>query len=245
MSDEAAVTRDSLRRGAVVFFQPRHGYRTSLDPVLLAGFVTPPIGRFVEIGAGCGLLSFLLLRGDPAASGVAIELQPRLHALAERGLAENQLAARLALRLGDARALEPPLPARAFDLVVTNPPFRPVGSGTLPEDAERRLSNFEVALRLADWVALARDWLAPGGRLCAVLPAMRRAALDRALAAHGLVRARSRGVRPFPGARPSRLLFEARRLDEPLAGRPREEPALVVHARSGGFTEEVRALLGD
>ena len=40
----------------------------SLDPVLLAGFVAPPFGRFLDIGCGAGPLSFLLLARDPEAT---------------------------------------------------------------------------------------------------------------------------------------------------------------------------------
>ena len=88
MTDDDAVTADALLRGRVRLFQPARGARMSLDPVLLAGFVTPPFGRFLDIGCGTGPLSFLLLAGDPAATGVSVEIQPRLAALAVRGRIE-------------------------------------------------------------------------------------------------------------------------------------------------------------
>ena len=75
----------------------------SLDPVLLAGFVPPPYGRFLDIGCGTGALSFLLLARDPAARGVGVELQPRLAALAARGRDENGWRERLEIVEGDVR----------------------------------------------------------------------------------------------------------------------------------------------
>ena len=64
------TTADRLLGGRVVIHQPARGMRISLDPVLLAGFIGAPYGRFLDIGAGTGALSFLLLARDPGATGV-------------------------------------------------------------------------------------------------------------------------------------------------------------------------------
>jgi hypothetical protein len=65
VSEETEITRDTLLRGRVKLLQPRHGFRSSLDPVLLAGFIAPPFGRFLDIGCASGALSFLLLAQRP------------------------------------------------------------------------------------------------------------------------------------------------------------------------------------
>src|SRR5687767_11651392 len=95
------VTHDTLLRGRIRLYQPARGFRASLDPVLLAAFVTPPCGRFLDIGCGTGALSFLLLARDPGASGVGVEIQPRLAALAERGRVSNDFGGRFEVRCGD------------------------------------------------------------------------------------------------------------------------------------------------
>src|SRR3954471_10626421 len=86
-SDE--VTADTLLKGRVRLYQPARGARMSLDPVLLAGFVSPPFGRFLDIGTGTGAVAFLLLARDADAQGVAVEIQPKLAALATRGRDDN------------------------------------------------------------------------------------------------------------------------------------------------------------
>ena len=67
--DDDALTSDTLLRGRVRLIQPARGFRSSLDPVLLAAFARPPFGRFLDIGCGTGAVSFLLLARDPEASG--------------------------------------------------------------------------------------------------------------------------------------------------------------------------------
>ena len=239
MFDEAEITRDTLLRGRVKLLQPREGYRSSLDPVLLAGFLAPPFGRFLDIGCGTGALSFLLLARDEAATGVGVEIQPRLAELAEIGRAENGLASRWSVTVGDVRK-PAAIAGGSFDLVATNPPFRPLGTGVLPPDTEKAVAHHEVTLTLAEWLDVAARALRPDGRVATIFPFHRWEELQAGLAEHGFSVARSRLVLPRPDGVPGRILVEATR------GRAeaRTEPPLVVHD-GGGYTAEVRVMLGE
>jgi len=235
------VTADALLDGRVRIFQPARGARMSLDPVLLAGFIAPPYGRFLDIGCGTGVVSFLLLARDPAATGVGVELQPRLAALAERGRNENDWRGRLDVVAGDVRNLAATLGAASADLVVTNPPFRPVREGSLSPHRERALSNHELALSLPEWLDVAAHAVRPGGRVAAIFPAERADELLRAMRTRQLAPARVRYVHPREGQSALRVLVEAER------GGSRAqliETPLVVHGGAGRFTDEVRRMLG-
>jgi tRNA1Val (adenine37-N6)-methyltransferase len=237
------VTVDALLGGRVTVIQPARGFRTSLDPLLLAGFVAPPFGRFLDIGCGTGALSFALLARDAAAKGVAVELQPLLAGLAREGVARNGWTGRLDVRDGDVRAVAPTLPAASFDLVVTNPPFRPVGQGRPSPHETRALSNHEVALALAQWVDVAARAVRPGGRVAVIFPADRAFELGAALRERDLQPARLRVVHPHADRPAMRVLVEAERSGRtPLV----VEPPLIVHAADGErFTPEVRRLLNE
>jgi tRNA1(Val) A37 N6-methylase TrmN6 len=235
------VTADALLGGRVRLYQPARGARMSLDPVLLAGFVPPPYGRFLDIGGGTGALSFLLLARDPAATGVAVELQPRLAELAARGRDDNGWRDRLDIRSGDVRVMAASLGQGSFDLVASNPPFRPVREGSPSPHRERALSNHEIALTLAEWLDRAADAVRPGGRVAAIFPAQRAGELLREMRARRLAPARVRYVHPRAGQPALRLLVDAIR-----DGRTAEiiEPPLVVHAEGARFTPEVSRMLG-
>jgi tRNA1Val (adenine37-N6)-methyltransferase len=236
-SDE--VTRDTLLRGRVKLLQPKRGFRSSLDPVLLAGFLTPPFGRFLDIGCASGALSFLLLARDLAASGVGVEIQPRLAALAEQGRAENGFSDRLEILVGDVRSRDL-VAATAFDLVASNPPFRPVGTGVLPPLSEKAMANHEVALALSEWVEVAARAVRPGGRLATIFPHGRWDELRDALSVRGFFVSCLRWVAARAGEVPHRLLLEARRTPVEMV----TLPPLVVHGESG-YSEEVRRMLGE
>ena len=214
----------------------------SLDPVLLAGFVAPPYGRFLDIGCGAGPLSFLLLASDPAASGVGVELQPRLAALAARGRDQNGWGGRLEIVEGDVRASDERLGEGAFDLVITNPPYRTVQSSSPSPNRERALAFNEIALRLAEWVEVAARVVRPGGRVAAILPAGRAQEVARALGSSGLRVVRTRTIYSRADRPAWRVLVEARRGGDPIGV---IEEMLVVHEPDGRFTPEVRRMLGE
>jgi len=237
---EPDTTRDTLLRGRVILHQPRRGFRSSLDPVLLTGFLAPPYGRFLDIGAGTGAVSFLLLAKDEHATGVAVEIQDRLAALAASGLRENTFADRLLVAKSDVRQLGDSF-TEAFDLVATNPPFRPVGVGNLPGHGERALAHHEVALTLREWVHAAHRCLRPGGRLGVVFPMDRLVELSTVLDRAGLPAAVIRPVAPRSGEPAMRCLVEARKVTR--SSPPITLPPLLVH-EGDRFSPEVLAMLG-
>jgi tRNA1Val (adenine37-N6)-methyltransferase len=240
--DEGGVTSDALLRGRVRLFQPRRGARTSLDPVLLAGFLGPPYGRFLDIGCGTGALAFLLLARDAAASGVAVELQPHLQALAVRGRDDNGWRERLEVLEGDVRALASTLGSARFDLVATNPPYRTVGEGLPSPIEERALAHHEIALALSEWLDVAARAVRPGGRVAAILPASRTVDLCVEMRARDLAPVRLRAVHPYADRPASRVLVETER------GSRRSltiDPPLVVHVEGARYTPEVLQLLGE
>jgi len=242
-----AITADTLRAGRVRIFQPARGARMSLDPVLLDGFLAPPHGRFLDIGCGTGALSFLLLARDPAATGVGVELQPRLAALAVRGRDANGWQERFEIVVGDARDVraDARVAAAAFDLVATNPPYRTVAGSRRPPDDERALAHQEIALALADWVAFAARAVRPGGRVAAIFPAERAVDLLAELRGRDLNPVRLRPVHPRAGEPAARVLVEAER----GAGRGSRpfvlEPPLVLHADGARYTPEVLRMLDE
>jgi tRNA1Val (adenine37-N6)-methyltransferase len=234
------VTHDTLLRGRIQLFQPARGFRSSLDPVLLAWFIRPPYGQFLDIGSGTGALSFLLLARDPTGRGVGVEVQPPLAALLARGVEANNFGGRFEVITGDVR--QAAIPSGSFDLVVSNPPFQPVGSGELPPDEQKRVAHHEVKLRLDECLARAAELARPDARVAVVLPASRLAELQAGLRSNKLAPVRMRLVHPRAGAPATRVLVEARRTD----GKPTLALELPLHVHEGdGYSAEVRRMLGE
>src|SRR5262245_55199980 len=88
----AGETLDTIC-GDIRILQPARGYRFSLDPLLLAHFASArsPRGKTVDLGTGSGIIALVLARRYGRKEITALELQPRLYALAARSVALNGL----------------------------------------------------------------------------------------------------------------------------------------------------------
>lgn len=249
-----AITVDTLLRGRVTLLQPARGFRSSIDPLLLAAFLRPPFGRFVDIGCGTGALAFSLAALDPAATGVAVELQPRLADLVTRALLRNSFAARIAIVEADIRRSvgEGPLEKAGFDLVATNPPYRALRGGFVSPDHERARAHHEVTLTLAEWLDAARALVKADGRVAVVYDAARLDELLAGLRTRALRPRRLRLVHPRLGEPATRVLVEAAPLGSSASSSSSSssfssavvEPPLELRGPNG-HSEEVRRILGE
>ena len=117
-------TLDRFLDGRLRLIQSARGYRFSIDAVLLAQFVTVKPGDVVvDLGAGCGIISLLLLLEKPVAYAIALEIQRNLADQAVRNAALNGVTDRMGVLLADLRQV--PLWQPVADVVVCNPPWVP------------------------------------------------------------------------------------------------------------------------
>ena len=158
--DLGDLTRDEILRGRLALWQPRTGYRFSVDSLLLQHFVgEPPFGLVVDLCAGVGIIGLALLVRDARARATLVELQPRMAALARRNVEENGLAERAAVALADvsdAKAMRAAVAGASCELVVSSPPFFRLAEGPPVPDAEEAIARHELRLTLADLAREAR-----------------------------------------------------------------------------------------
>lgn len=241
-SDE---TLDSIGTAGVRVLQRRTGYRFTLDAVLLAHFAATEgaglSGPVLELGAGSGVVSFLLVRQFGVATVDALELQPEVHVRLVRAVALNACEGRVRPLLGDLREARTLLTSGAYAHVVSNPPFRVAGAGRRSPDSERAISKEEVQCSASAVVAAARHALAPGGGVSLVYPAERLAEVLGLLTGARLYPRALRLVHSRVEAPATRFLVHAvRDRDRGLAVRA----PLIVHGDApGGYSAEVAALM--
>jgi tRNA1Val (adenine37-N6)-methyltransferase len=163
---------DTFLDGELRIIQSRHGYRFSIDALLLAEFVSiTPEDVVVDLGAGCGIISLLLAKKGQAGYIIGLELQEELASQAKRNAILNGLEERIAILQGDLRA--PPLAPRCADVVVCNPPYRKGRSGRINPDPGKAIARHEIAMTLVDILAASKQLLRSGGRLALIYPANR------------------------------------------------------------------------
>lgn len=206
----------------------------STDSFLLGSFANTRRGEKVcDLGAGAGLLGLLLLAREPSLQVTGIERDAHACAMLVRNAAENRLP--LTALCADLRQRET-LPAGAFQLAVSNPPYFAPHTGAVAEGV-RGDARAELTAALEDIFAAAERMLQWGGRFCLVYRPERLAALLTAAVTHGLEPKRLRTVQHTARSAPSLVLLECRRGGKPGLS---VEPPLLLRLEDGGESPDVR-----
>lgn len=149
---------DGFLGGKIRLKQPRAGFRSGHDAVLLAASANPPLGGHIaELGCGAGVASlcFAARRRDAEVTGLDIDAD--MVALAGQNAAANGLEARTHFRTGDIAAPFSALHmvANSFDEVIANPPFYETGTVPPLEDEAKSRAHIRAAGTLDNWVKCA------------------------------------------------------------------------------------------
>jgi len=233
------VGEDRLLGGRVRYRQPDEGFRSGIEPVLLAAGV--PAGaedRVLEGGTGAGAGLLCLAARVPGVQGVGVERDAGLAALARENFAANKFAG-LAVITGDLLAPAARLaPGEAFDHAFANPPWH-AAAGTEPLHPARLAAKHGGEM-LGAWMAALAAGLRRHGTLALILPVAR---MPAALAAAAAAECGSPTVFPFwpREGRAAKLVLV--RVMRGGRGPPKLLAGLVLHGPDGRFTAAAEEVL--
>lgn len=157
-------------------YQPKGGFRFSIDSVLLANFVELKKGeKVLEIGAGTGIIGFILLKKYPHSKIYFLEIEELFIEAIKRGIRANSFENRAFLIKGD--ALFPPFKREIFDVIFANPPYFKKGSGRESPKFLENLARREELFTLNIFLEKCAQLLKNKGRLYLIFTAYRLAEL--------------------------------------------------------------------
>ena len=117
-----------LGNGINVIVSEEHHFFT--DTIILADFSKPKVYETaVELGTGCGTIPLIWSRENPPKHMYAVEIQENAADMARRSVEMNALASSITVINEDLRELKGKLNFGFFDVVVCNPPYKPLGTG--------------------------------------------------------------------------------------------------------------------
>ena len=187
-------------------------FQPCTDSFLLGSFPHLKRGEKVcDLGAGTGLLGLLLLAREPSMHITNVEIQETACNLAQRNAALNSLEDSITCLHADLRDISALPPAGSFDLVISNPPYFPVGHGLRAESDARETARADSSCDLDDLFATAARLLRWGGRFALCFRTERMAELMETARRHKLEPKRLRMVQNRTTSAPSLLLLECRR----------------------------------
>jgi tRNA1(Val) A37 N6-methylase TrmN6 len=230
------LTDGTLLGGRMVYRQPRDGYRTGLEPVLLAASVPARPGeRVVEAGTGAGAGLLCLLSRVAGLTGIGLERDGAMAQLARDNLDANGFAGAAVLQT-EIAAWQPDA---AFDHAFANPPWHDQ-AGTASPMAAREGAKRAAPGLIAAWAAALAKSLRPRGTLSFILPAAALAEASLALEAAKCPEITLVPLWPREGAGAKMMIIRGVRLGR---GPCAVHPGLILHAGHQTFTAAAQAVL--
>lgn len=222
------------------FIRDTEAFRLGTDSVLLADFAScGHARRACDLGSGTGVIALLLAWNNKHLSADGIELQPDWAEIARKNAQLNHLEERMHIITGDLREHRSLLKAGEYDLVVSNPPYYPSGSGRSSDLKVTATAREERFCTISDVCAAASYLTRWGGRFALVHKPERLAEIICALTQNGLEPKRLRFVQYKSGAAPNLILIESRRGGNPSL---KIESPLILTDDNGRDTAEIKRI---
>jgi tRNA1(Val) A37 N6-methylase TrmN6 len=227
------TTSGFLLGGRVQYAQPVEGYRTGIEPVLLAASIPAKPGqRVLEAGTGAGAGLLCLNARIPNLTGTGIERNPDMADLARRNIAANN--GPFTIITADITA---PSHLPLFDHVFANPPWHDPAS-TRPTNTIRNAATHQEPGGLAAWIKALATLMAPRATLTLILPATLAAEAIATLYSNNLPRQTLVPLWPRQGQPAKIILLQASQTPGPT----RVSPGLVLH-EANAYTPETEQIL--
>lgn len=156
---------DDLQLNGLKIIQKVDGFCFGIDAVLLSDYVkVENNSRIIDLGTGTGILPLLLSVKTKAAKITGIEIQPSVADMAKRSVEYNKLSDKIQIVEGDFLNSVELFGANSFDAVVTNPPYRKVGTGLINPSDSKAISRHEIYCTLESLISVSSNLLKDHGR---------------------------------------------------------------------------------
>ncbi len=239
MEQNLVSKKEPLGCGYYINVSGNHTFGT--DAVLLSDFASSKrVNKHCDLGAGCGIISMLLLRDGTVGHSDAVEICPEAVALARRTAAEYAEDT-LSVVHADLKELKGILPFGEYDLVTCNPPYKADGAGIISLSSADKVARHETACSLEDVIISASRLLKSSGRLCICQRPERLSDMICLMRQYKVEPKTVRFVAKKAGQEPWLVLLEGRR--DGKSGM-RVLPTLYVYDNDGNYSEEMLKIYG-
>lgn len=213
------------------------------DTILLANF-SKPLARetAVDLGTGCGTIPLLWNRENSPKHTYAVEIQKNGADMAQRSVKLNNLQDKITIINEDLRNLKGKLVFGSFDVVVCNPPYKPLGTGIVSQGVSHSIIRHESNCTIEDVIKTASGLLRFGGRFCLCLRPERFTEVITAMHNNLLEPKKLRMVQQRKNKAPKLFLIEGRRGGK--SGGLNVMPTLFIEDSNGNFSEEMMNIYG-
>ena len=222
------------------FINVSENHKFGTDAVLLADFCNATSREsHIDLGTGCGIIPFLLLRDGKTQTSVGVEISTEAANLAEKTKEELNLD-NFSIINADLNDLKGKVEFGCHTLITCNPPYKASGAGLQNPNERHRVARHEVMCTLEDIIKVSSKLLQTSGRLCMCHRPVRLAELMNLMREYKLEPKRLRTVHQRTGLEPWLILIEAKKCANTGL---RIAPPLYVE-ENGDWSDEMKKIYG-
>lgn len=227
---------DELNYEGLKIIQNTDGFCFGIDSVLLTEFARDikKQSKIADLGTGTGILGILLSKKVNAKKIVGVEIQEDVADMAKRSIKLNSLENIFEIIQGDLNKIK--LENNTFDAVVTNPPYKKLGTGIKNKEEKQKISRYETSASLEDWIKISSKLLKDNGSFYIVYRTDRLTELFENLKKYKLEVKKMRFVYSNINKQSNLVLIKAvkgagvfLKVDEPL----------IIYNLDGSYTDEI------
>lgn len=216
------------------------GYRYSPDSFILADFFRDEgVNSVVDLCAGVGVVSVLIGMIHPEIELTAVEVRREAAVLALNNARKSGLN-KFSAVTADIMSAGNLFKGSPFDAVVSNPPFRKVGSGRISPDGEKAIATYELKMNLSGLVKVSSGILRENGSLTIIMSFDRLSEYRSILKENGFSESRFREVRAGADSAPKLFLSEAKLNTEVKLS---VETPFLLRSPRGGDSDDLKNVM--
>ena len=211
-----------------------------IDSVLLANFVESNSGKnnIVDLCSGSGVISVIVSQKKKCNKIYALELQNEMYDLLDRNIKINSLEEKIIPLKGDVKSFSM---NEKVDIVVSNPPYKEVGTGVENTNTVKYIARHEKECTLEDIFKCSSKLLKQKGKLYLVHKPQRISDLISEARKYKLEPKKMRLVYPTINSKPSIVLMEY----VYFGGNELEVLSpLIEYNENGEYTKEIFEIYG-
>ena len=131
-----------------------NGLKITQDAILLSEFIKKYFNTkyknkekktILEIGAGQGIITLLLSEIEIFEKIFAVEIQKDIFEILKKNIKINNLEEKITSVNEDIKTIK-----GEYDFIFSNPPYKKINSGKLPENEAEQISKYEILLTLEE-----------------------------------------------------------------------------------------------
>ena len=229
---------DDLGINNLKIIQNKDGFCFGMDSVLLSDFAKEikKNSSIADLGTGTGILAILLSGKTQDTQIVGVEIQKEVAEMANRSILLNNLKNRIQIICEDIKNLKAKYEQGSFDAIVTNPPYKKVGTGKINKKDKKIISRHEITANLEDFISISNYLLKDQGSIYMVHRPERIADIFVLLRKYKLEPKILRLIYPNVEKSPNLILIKAVKNAKPFL---KVEKPLIVYTNEGNYTDEI------